>query len=258
MIPAPEWNPHPFRPAPSGARLAEMAAAIDALGAPAPEPLVRAQRLLTIAEDFVAEQPTPLLDLDESEVRDNIVMRSIRRHKAPDAFYAGKSAGLESGLITFEAQLVREVQAACLPMLDDIIAGQREEFDQHAAALMTASREYGFTMRTRSDDVIDLADERATAAWRATRPAWAKLDRYHSALRRLFRAFEVEVEAPLGGAAPPDMSIYFAAAGNWSRDGAYYLERRTDAGVDWFALAAGGLRLNAPGEIAAKASAQAA
>ncbi|MCB2177563.1 MAG: hypothetical protein KQH57_17275 [Actinomycetales bacterium] len=244
----PEWNPNPFHPGPTGARLAEMRAALDALGAPAPEPLVRGERLLTIAAEFVAEKPTPLLELAEADVRDDIVMRSIRRHKAPDGFNTGRSAGLDSGLITFESQLVSEVQAACLPLIDDIIAGQREEFDKPAAALVTAAREYGFTMRTTSDDVIDFADEAASAAWRATRPAWAKLDRYHTALRRLLRAFEVETAT--ASPEPPDLSVYFAAAGNWSDDGAHYLEHRTDAGVDWFALAAGGLRLNTPSEVA--------
>ncbi|MCG2802897.1 MAG: hypothetical protein L6311_12480, partial [Cellulomonas sp.] len=124
----PDWNPNPLRPLPDVARLAEMTAALDAFGAPAPEPLVRAERLLAIAEEFVAEKPPLLLDLDEADVRDNIVMRSIRRHKAPDSFSAGRSAGLDSGLITFGSQLVVEVQGACLPLIDGIIAGQRSEF----------------------------------------------------------------------------------------------------------------------------------
>ena len=112
-------------------------------------------------------------------------------------------------------------------------------------------------MRTRSDDVIDLADEGAAAAWRATRPAWAHLDRYHSAMRRLLRAFDLEHATP-GTDAPPDLSAYFAAGANWSRAGKYYLESRTDAGLDWFALAAGGLRLNTPTEVADMRQAKAA
>lgn len=254
MTTTPEWSPNPLRSAPNGTRLAEMRAALDALGATAPEPLTRGEQLLAIATDFVAEKPGSVLELDDTEVRDNIVMRAIRRHKAPDSFHNGRSAGLDSGLATFASQLVVEVRAACLPLLDDIIAAQREAFDEPAAALMTASREYGFSLLTSSDQVIDLADNEAAAAWRATRPAWSRLDRYHSAMRRLLRAFEIETTGALGEAGPPDLSVYFAAGHNWSRDGAYYLERRTDSGVDWFALAAGGLRLNAPGEIAAKES----
>lgn len=249
MTTTPEWIPNPLRSAPTGARLAEMKAALEALGAPAPEPLTRGEQLLSIAADFVAEKPTPVLDLDDADVRDDIVMRAIRRHKAPDSFHNGRSAGLDSGLATFASQLVIEVRAACLPLLDDIIAGERAAFDEPAAALMTASRQYGFTMRTTSDEVIDLADDEAAAAWRATRPAWAKLDRYHAAMRRLLRAFDLEHATP-GTDAPPDLSPYFAAGANWSREGEYYLEHRTDAGVDWFALAAGGLRLNTPSEVA--------
>jgi len=248
----PEWDPNPLVTLANGARLAEMKAALDALGAPAPEPLVRGERLLATAREFVSQKPAPLLELDEADVADNITIRSIRRHKAPDSFHLGRSAGLDSGLMTFEAQLVSEVQEGCLPLLEEIIAGQREAFDQPASALMAASRQYGFTMRTTSDQVIDLADSDAAAAWRATRPAWAELDRYHSALRRLFRAFDVEIIGAPVPDEPADMSVYFAAGENWGRDGSYYLEHRTDSGVDWFALALGGLRLNTPAEVEAK------
>jgi hypothetical protein len=245
----PEWNPNPLRDAPTGDRLEEMRAAVEALGGAVPAPLLRGTQLVAIAREYVEQKPTPVLDLADDQVHENIVMRSIRRHKAPDSFHLGRSSGLHSGLVTFEAQLVQEVSQACLPLIDDIVAGLREQFEEPAAALVTASRKFGFTMRTTSDEVIDLADAKAAAAWRAARPAWAQLDRYHAGMRRLLRVFEVET--PTSETAP-DLSVYFAAANSWGWDGEYYLERRTDSGMDWFALAAGGLRLNTPGEVVAK------
>ncbi|WP_136024251.1 hypothetical protein [Microbacterium sp. K27] len=45
------------------------------------------------------------------------------------------------------------------------------------------------------------------------------------------------------------MSVAFAAESNWHTDGTYYVDRRIGGSIDWFAIAAGGLRLNTPSEV---------
>ena len=248
-----QWNPTVLDRIYPGSEVAQMTAAIEALGSPVPEPLARAGQLLTIARGVVAETPSTVLDLKDGQVRADLVTRSIRRHKVADSFQHGRSAGLDSGLATFESQLVQEARAATLPLLDGIITGQRAAFDRAAVVLMAASQRFGFTMRTSSDLVVDMDDADALPAWRATRPAWRKLNGYHDGIRSLLAAFRIEpANARRYTTAARDLSVYFAAGDNWGDEGNYYLDQRTDAGMDWFAIAAAGLRLNAPGEIEAK------
>lgn len=221
----------------------------DRLGVTVPEPLTRAMHLADVARSHDAAPAGTLLDLTDDELRDRVVDLSIRSH---DRDGRGSTLGFKPGIDAVVSQLVAEARAATLPYLDDIVVELQPRFDELAAPLMTATRDYGFTYRTSSDEVIDLADENASAAWRGARSAWsgiAPLVRFRQAMSTTFRLAPV----PSGG----DFSVLFAAGENWSATGRYYLEGKTQNHLDWFTLASGGIRLNTPTEVEAKIAARA-
>jgi len=131
----------------------------------------------------------------------------------------------------------------------------RAQFATLSAPLVTAAQDYGFTISTSSDEVIDLADEAASAAWRAARTAWhaiAPLVGLRIAMSSTFDVSPTRSEARAAAfprtlrVAETNYSICFAEGDNWSLERGFYVEGKTVGHLDWFALAAGGLRLNTP------------
>lgn len=119
--------------------------------------------------------------------------------------------------------------------------------------------------------MIDLADETASEAFRATRPAMHALSpiaRFRISLSRTFELSptinDMRRRGHFQDAAMQvehiNNSVLFAAADNWSLGAGYYVQRNVDRNepgeIDWLALAADGLRLNTPSEVAAKLDAR--
>ncbi len=113
--------------------------------------------------------------------------------------------------------------------------------------------------------MIDLADEGASAAWRSARSAWHAIAPIVSIRIAMSSTFDVSpTRAEARAAAFPrtlrdsetNYSICFAESDNWSLERGYYVEGKTVGHLDWFVLAAGGLRLNTPDEVRAKLDAR--
>lgn len=249
------WNPGTGRPETT---LDELKTAFETIGADVPTCVSRGLQLLDLADQALGAPPPAILEMDDGDVASALAAYSVRLHTADNMLLPTRDRdGLDPGRYTFVQQLIGEVLVAAREPFADLLISRRPEFDSAATAMMTASQVYGFTMTTTSDYVIDLADDDASAAWRATRPAWRTLNRYHVSLSVLLRLLGLE---PVNDRsylyAAPNLSVYFAAGDNWSNAGGYYLDIRTDSSPDWFALAAGGLRLNTPDEVQEKALAR--
>lgn len=234
----------------------DFAARCTAAGIEPPEPITRAIHLLQVA---AAQEPAPtggLLALDDAGVAARVEAYAIRAHHAQ-----GYGPGLAVGVVRFQDELVAETREACLPDLERIVTDLQPTFDELAAPLVTAARDFGFTYATTSDHVIDMADEKASAAWRAVPRAWRAIAPIVSLRIAMSTAFGVSPTMDerrahafpkLPGATSPNYSVCFAAGDNWSFDDGYYIEGKTVGHLDWLALAAGGLRLNSPAEVRAK------
>lgn len=238
----------------AASKLSELKAAFEQLGT-VPVAVTRGLELVQLAEKAVDATPPRILDLKNNQVTNVITEYSLRAHNATKygKFWGVEMQGLEAGEMSFTSQLVAEVIAECCATLDGIVSGWRDDFDGAAAAMMHASQTYGFTWTTTSDYVIDLEDESAASAWRATRPAWRKLNTYHVSIAQLLHLLNLEpAKDDRFRTQPANLSMFFAAGDNWSNAGEYCLNNRPDSGIDWFALAAEGLRLNTPAEAREK------
>ncbi|TFD48709.1 hypothetical protein E3T46_14870 [Cryobacterium sp. Hh11] len=228
-----------------------------------PQPILRGLDIIEVAKAHNRAPSGGLLDLSDDAVRDRVTNLSIRRHQGPAASSRGMTAGIEA----FTDELLIEVREACLPELDQIIIDLQPRFDELAAPLVAAAQVYGFTLATTSDMVIELADEKASQAWRDSREAWASVGPIVSLRTLISDAFKVsptpeETDRMFFTAGKfrstdhsihkQDYSVCFAAGDNWSYDGVYYLNNKSGGTLDWFALAGGGLRLNTPAEVQAK------
>lgn len=234
---------------PTAEQLATFAADCNRLGLSTPAPVTRAVELLKVGEAHAGTAPAMrLLEASDAEARTWITDRSIRGH---DRDGIGRTRGLRAGVLDFNEQLLSEVQATARPHLDAIVTELQPRFDEVVAALHVAAQEFGFTYATTSDQVINRADEAASAAWRGVRAAWASvqaLAAFRISMARTFR------EPPASQSSGGNHSVLFAAGNNWSREDGYLLGSRGDGAIDWLALAADGLHLNTPTEVAAKLS----
>lgn len=95
--------------------------------------------------------------------------------------------------------------------------------------------------------VID-QDDAAIAAFRAAKKSWFAVQPIASFRILMSTAFGLE---PTGGLRN-DFSVLFAAGDNWGQGGKFYLEGKTQSHLDWFALAAGGVRLNGISDVHTK------
>jgi hypothetical protein len=218
-----------------------------------PQPIVRGMELMEVAKVSGESAPGDLLALTDDQVLERVTDLSIRRHQGPTP----ASRGLAAGIDAFGDDLLAEVREATLPELDTLIVDLRPRFDEAAAPLVAAVKDFGFTFATTSNDVIDLANEKASAAWRDARTAWHALTplvRIRTKISDLFHVSPTPEEAQhlFYGDVKVDYTVAFAAGDNWSYDGNYYVNGETGGTIDWFALAARGLRLNTPDEVRVK------
>ena len=233
-----------------------------ALGVTPPSSIARALTLMEALEDHTREPTGPVLDMTPEQAKERLTEISIRRH---DRNGKATERGMNAGLETFRDQLADEARAAALPELDELVSSLQDRFSELAAPLELAAQKYGFTSQTTSDQVIELADEGASAAWRGARKAWSEISAIVALRIEISKVFNVsptredmswQVFPQVLGASPVNFSAAFARGENWSGAGGYYLEGKTGGHLDWLALAAGGLRLNTPTETAAKIAAR--
>lgn len=242
--------------------LLQFQAECEIRGISVPTPIVRGLELIELAKQQEAPPGGKLLDLSDEAVVDRITDMSIREHQG----YNAESRGMAAGVLTFTDRLLAEVRKASLPDLDQLITDLKPKFEEVAAPLVTAAQKYGFTLQTTSDSVIDLDDDAASKAWREARSAWhdiLPLMRLRIQISETFQVSPTRDETNqlffTAGVFEPaimagnklDYSVCFAAGDNWSYDGAYAVSKG-GSGIDWFALAAGGLALNTTAEVREK------
>lgn len=220
-----------------------------------PAAIARGLDLIAIAERADHVPQRSLLELTDEQLHEHIVELSIREH---DRDGKATQRGPRPRVIAVTAAPVDEVHAAVLPELEEVVDQLQPQFAAFVAPLELAAQEFGFTYRTTSDDVINTADEKASAARRAVPAAWSAIAPIVSLrikMAQLFESLPTTSEARVLGAVP-NTSVCFAASDNWSSAKGYYLEAKTVGHLDWLELAAGGLRLNSPAEVLAKRAAR--
>ena len=236
-------------------------AACAKAGLPLPGSVSRALELLAVARAHASATPSSILAMSDDEARDCLTDLAIRSHTDGDK-PALRLRGINPGLVDFEARLLDELRADLLPRLDELVVELQPRFDAVVAPLVLAAQEYHFTLETTSDEVLLLDDAGAIAAWRAVRatlPLVGPFVRFRTMLSEVFdlsptreeqrSAAQAEgIDLRIGRGAGGDYSVCFAAGGDWSLDGNFYVEGH----IDWLRIASGGLRLNTPTEVAAK------
>lgn len=228
----------------------------EALELPVPAPIVRGLELIDAARAVQDPPAGGLLNLKDSQVKDRVVELSIRRHTGRQSVggLSMTAVGVDAGIEQFEYEIAAEVRDATLPLLDDLVAELQPRFEAIARPLVDAVQAYGFSLQTTSDEVIEMADDGAAAAWRASKEAFHGLEpiaEFRQTVSNLFDVSPTRREFQQKEASPVDFTVCFAA-GKWSTDGGYYVNRELGARIDWFALAKGGLRLNTPTEARQK------
>lgn len=234
--------------------LTRLQRALTTLGVDVPEPITKGFAAVRAAQAATVLPPAEnVLDLDQDSIRARVEAFTLRGH----ATRAG-AVGLEPGISAFTQEVLTEVTAQVQPYLDDLIAGQQEAFAKAATPLVVGAQKFGFTLRTTSDQVIDLADDEAPAAWRNARDAWQAMRPFVELRKAVSVAFALTPVREVGCDLPGDnWSVCFAAGDNWGLTlHAYKAMGRWDSGLDWLALAKDGLRLNTPTEVAAKVAAR--
>lgn len=224
--------------------LRAFAAQCAALGLDIPEPLVRGLELHDVAVAHESDPEGPLLALTDDEIRDRITALSIREHDR-DGIAARR--GMVPGSLIVRDKLRVEVLDACRPYLDDLVVGLQPRFAELAAPLELAVQHHGLAYEVTSDVVIDLPFE-TIQAHRDAKRAWFALEPLASFRKVMSITFGLAPLRTIGG----DFSVVFAAGENWSLDGRYYLEGRTQSHLNWYALASDGLWLNTPTEVESK------
>lgn len=237
-------------------------AACQAIGTSPPQALARALDLVQVAEAHGTPPRPSLLSMSDDEARDLITDLAIRQHGV-----GGQGIGREGvrpGIELFQDELLAEVRVAVRPELDAMVESLRPRFDEAAAPLVRAAQDFQFSLSTTSDDVIELADEGASGAWRDARGAWAAvkpLAEFRTVMSKAFKLSPTpdDADADLGSELTPERrlsySVLFAAGDNWAYDGTYQIGRKPGSAIDWLALAVGGLRLNTPSEVDEKVDA---
>lgn len=118
-----------------------------------------------------APAPLNLLQFSDDEIRARVEGISIRRHSTGMGTQPGMATGVEQASTEILTAIAEEVR----PSLGEMVMQLRPRFDELAAPLITAAQHYGFTCAATSDDVIEMAGEGASAAWRATPRAWSAI-----------------------------------------------------------------------------------
>ncbi|WP_278101675.1 hypothetical protein AB0870_08080 [Microbacterium proteolyticum] len=222
----------------------------EVAGLTVPPTIVEAQRLREVAIGHAAEPPAKFLGIGDDELRDWLDRVTIRR----------LSSGFEPALAPFDALILLEVQREIGPELEALIEQMRGRFDEVAKPFVAAVRKHGFTARTTSDEMIRRGDTAAITAWRGTETFYRQIQPIAAVRQQLSRVFAVSPTAAEQGVYNDDAvdySVCFAEGDGWSDNGSFYLSHHIGGNLDWFALAAGGLRLNSPDDVRRKIRARA-
>lgn len=243
--------------------LMQFRAACDVARISVPTAITRGLELIEVAKLQEAAPSGSLLDLSDDAVSDRITELSIREHQG----YNAESRGMAGGVRLFTERMLAEIREASLPDLDELISGLRPEFEKLAKPLVTAAQVYGFSLATTSDYVVDLADEKASKAWRDARQSWHAILPIVRLRIQMSEAFAVSptrdetnrmffnagvYDPAILARNRPDWSVCFASGDNWSYEGAYAISGKAGPALDWFALAAGGLTLNTTAQVREK------
>lgn len=239
--------------------------ACEEIGIEPPQPITTGLHLVAVANQHGNTPTGGLLAMTDDEVRDRVTDLSIRQHRGQES--AASSKGLTPGIRAFREELAAEVADAIGPDLERITVALQPQFAEAAAPLVHAARKYGFTASTDPGEVIDMADEKASAAYWEMRAAWIAIQPIATFRITMSTTFDLspnvaETTAAVYGDTPPpstppiNWSVLFAEGENWSLDTGYIVEGRRGNQLDWLALAAGGLRLNTPEEARAKVAAR--
>lgn len=230
-----------------------------AIGIEPPAAIEKGMHVLAVAEATQEDPPADLLTMTDSKIRAYVEAISLRRH---DRDGRGSMLGLAAGLDPFRSTLAAQVHAASLPDLERISEELRPKFDEAVAPLHVAAQTYGITYATTPAEILDRDDEKVSRAYRAMREAWGRVDQIASLRIAMSQTFDLSPTlADVQDAMFPaivtgsrvNYSVVFAATDdNWSLGDGYYIESGGRGGLDWLALAAGGLRLNSPAEVLEK------
>lgn len=218
----------------------------DRLDVPVLDEARRAQELVDVIASPGVDTSSPILGLSDEQVRERIRDVSIMNHG--EGIYHGLSRG--SGLAY--DQLLKELHAAYLPHLDEIVQKFAQEFETSAQPLEAGAQEYGFTLNTTSDEVIRSEQPGAVEAWKAAEKAWHSLGDIVYFREVVSKTFNIGPGRPLGSFDDLDYTVCYAAGDNWTSEGSGYVNGNIAGDIDWFRLATGGLRLNTPTEVAEK------
>jgi hypothetical protein len=219
------------------------AASCERLGITIPEPITRGLHLIDVARAHERKPSGSLLDLSDDELRDRVTALAIRQHDGG----RGSTLGMAPGVEIVLEQLGDEVRASTLPYLEQMIVDLQPAFEEAAISLVIAAQRHGITYATSTDTVIDQAPE-VIEAYRAGKRAWIAMQPIATFRKLISTTFGLAPHDGYGA----DFSVLFAAGDNWGYDGRYYLEGKTQSHLDWYALAAGGLRLNGLTDVETK------
>ncbi|WP_439592387.1 hypothetical protein [Microbacterium sp.] len=227
----------------------------EVLGIDTPRPIVRALELVEVVRAHATSTTrSQFLEMSDDEARDAVTDISIRAHVDHQ-----NSVGFSLGGIRFQDQLLLETRAAMLPLLDPLVESLQAEFARLAAPIVDGVQRYGFNGFTTAATILDLADDKAAAAFRAVKAAWSAIGPIVSFRISVSQVFGVSpthaeqgVEYGGDGADLVDFTVCFAEGDTWSTDGFSYINGTSRSSIDWYKLAAGGLRLNTPSDVREK------
>lgn len=237
-------------------QLRRFSAKANKLGLGLPESVRRALHVIDVANKAPLRAPVDVLQLTDKKIYDEVVTRTVHNIPATrNGAYGVSGGGLAAGIESIKQAAIDAGLRGALPELDGMIEQLRPQFDEHARHFVAAAQDYGFSLRTRTDAVVDLEDNAAVDLWRACRDSWGPINEIAQFRNLICTAFELapyETEYPganLDRTTEIDFSVNFAAGDNWDTTGVYYVDGRIGAHINWFQLAKGGLRLNTISEV---------
>lgn len=222
------------------------------LGVKPPAALVRGRELRDLATAHIEDPQVPPLSASDDDFLGYFESLAIRRFTAQD----GWTPGLKIILPDIDQALLPQIQADSAGDLDRIVQDLQKRFAELSKPIVTGARQYGFTLSTTSDDIIARRDVKAVDAWADVREAWHRIAPIAHLRQQMSRTFQVApiAHAAAGGWAVPiggiDYSVAFAGGDNWTTDGTSYVDGDLAGTIDWLKLAAEGLRLNTPTDVA--------
>lgn len=237
-------------------KLVEFKVLCESNGIRVPDIVTRGIEAIDSARSYTERRQVRVLDLSAEQMRSFVRDESIRAHSDDGSV---SSRGYRPGFDRVSEQAWAEVREQIGPALDKLVVGQRKKFERIVAPIVEGAQKYGFKYRTTSDEVVRAGDPKGMLAWRDVGYAWASVKPIAQFRVKLSQIFDVSPtwgEARDLGSIDPgsrNWSVCFAAGDEWSMTDGYHIEDQPSVtGLDWFAIAQGGLRLNTPTEVRAK------